>query len=286
MNVARVGRGDVEIHYIEKGNGTPVVFVHGGLQDYRQWLPQIDKFAEQYRVVTYSRRYNYPNTNRPIARHHSALIDAHDLIDLIDLIHVLGFPSVHLIGHSYGAYGALLAALDRPELVRCLVLAEPPVHRWLLDDPKHAHLFDQLMTSLRDPVAEAFERENSKLALQHMAKYFIGPQVDFDLLPSPAQSMFNDNLAELEALMMSSDAFPDIPRVRMQTLTTPILLLTGDRTLPIHRGVNDHLERLIRVGRRVTFQGAGHNMWIERKAECEQLTLEFLEESDTAQLPS
>jgi pimeloyl-ACP methyl ester carboxylesterase len=111
-----------------------------------------------------------------------------------------------------------------------------------------------------------------------MARYFIGPQVDFDLLAPQAQSMFRDNIGELEALMTSSDAFPEIKRDRMQQLEIPLLLLTGDRTLPIHRAVNEHLERLIRVGRRVTFQGAGHNLWVERASECEQLTLAFLEE--------
>jgi pimeloyl-ACP methyl ester carboxylesterase len=278
MNVAKLHGGDVQLHYLEKGNGSPVVFVHGGLQDYRQWLPQIGRFAEQYRVVTYSRRYNYPNVNQLITRDHSALVDSYDLVDLI---HLLGLPSVHLIGHSYGAYAALFAALDHPDLVRSLVLAEPPVHRWLLDDPQHAHLFHELMTSLRDPVAQALKRGNSKLALQHMAKYFIGPQIDFELLPSLVQSMFKDNLGELEALMTSSDAFPDIQRDRMRQLATPLLLLTGDRTLPIHRAVNDHLERLIRVGRRVTFQGASHNMWLERTADCEELTLAFLKECDS-----
>jgi len=173
-----------------------------------------------------------------------------------------------------------LAALEHPELVRSLVLAEPPVHRWLLDDPEHAHFFHDLMASLRDPVVEAFERGDSNLALQHMTKYFIGPHVDFDLLPPQAQAMFTDNIDELEALMTSSDAFPDIPRDHMRQLAIPLLLLTGDRTLPIHRAVNDHLERLIRIGRRVTFQGASHNMWIERSAECEELALGFLKQSD------
>src|ERR1043166_2678976 len=162
MNVAKVAHGDVELHYLEKGSGIPVVFVHGGLQDYRQWLPQLDRFARHYHVVTYSRRYNYPNTNRPITRDHSALADSHDLLDLI---RVLGFSNVHLIGHSYGAYAALFAALDRPALERSLVLAEPPVHRWLMNDPENAHLFHELITSLRDPVARAFERQDSNLAL-------------------------------------------------------------------------------------------------------------------------
>ena len=28
----------VQLHYLERGNGDPLIFVHGGLGDYREWL--------------------------------------------------------------------------------------------------------------------------------------------------------------------------------------------------------------------------------------------------------
>jgi pimeloyl-ACP methyl ester carboxylesterase len=265
--------GNVELHYIEKGSGPPVVFVHGGLQDYRQWLPQLERFAKDYRVILYSRRYNYPNVNLPIIADHSARVDAHDLAGLLG---DLGIHDAHLIGHSYGALGALFTALEYPDLVRSLVLAEPPVHRWLLDVPEHKHLFDEMMTFVRDPVAEAFKHGDSKLALQIMVEYFIGPKTEFEWLSAGVRSMFNDNVAEWEALMTSPDAFPEIPRERVRNLLTPLLLFTGDLTLPIHRAVNDEFEKLIPPGRRVTFKRCGHNLWAERRAECDELTLAFI----------
>jgi pimeloyl-ACP methyl ester carboxylesterase len=265
--------GNVELHYTDQGGGPPVVFVHGGLQDYRQWVPQLARFAQEYRVILYSRRYNYPNINRPIASDHSALVDAHDLAGLL---RALNIDNAHLIGHSYGALGALLTAIEYPQLVRSLVLAEPPVHRWLLDVAAHKHLFDEMMTTVRDPAAAAFRHGDSKSSLQIMAKYFIGPDSDFDRLPRAVQTMFNDNIAEWEALMISPDAFPNVPRDRVRTLSAPLLLLTGDRTLPIHRAVNDEFEKLLPGGRRVTFKDCGHNMWTERRTECEDLTLQFL----------
>ena len=53
----------VELHYIEKGKGVPVIFIHGTLGDYSVWQPQLRFFAGSYRALAYSRRYNYPNTN-------------------------------------------------------------------------------------------------------------------------------------------------------------------------------------------------------------------------------
>ena len=54
-------RDDVELHYIERGKGVAVIFVHGSLGDYSTWDAQLGPFAETYRAIAYSRRYNYPN---------------------------------------------------------------------------------------------------------------------------------------------------------------------------------------------------------------------------------
>jgi len=56
----------VERHYVERGSGIPVVFIHGSLGDGGYWNPQVEAFAAAgYRAISYSRRYNPPNTNQP-----------------------------------------------------------------------------------------------------------------------------------------------------------------------------------------------------------------------------
>ena len=41
----------VELHYLEKGSGIPVVLIHGGLGDYREWNSQIGRIGSHYRVI-------------------------------------------------------------------------------------------------------------------------------------------------------------------------------------------------------------------------------------------
>ena len=118
----------VELHYIEKGSGAPVIFVHGGLEDYRAWADQVEAFSKRYHAVAYSRRYNFPNARTALADDYSASADAQDLAALIKQ---LGLAPAHVVGYSYGAYAALFLALGHPELVRSLVLSEPPVLRLL-----------------------------------------------------------------------------------------------------------------------------------------------------------
>src|SRR2546430_1114455 len=49
-----------------------------------------------------------------------------DIQDLASLIDKLDLGPVHLVGHSWGAFVCLWLSIRRPELVRSLVLAEPP----------------------------------------------------------------------------------------------------------------------------------------------------------------
>ena len=57
-----VATNGVELHYVEKGAGTPIILVHGnGATDARTWEAQVIPFATRWRVVAYSRRYHYPN---------------------------------------------------------------------------------------------------------------------------------------------------------------------------------------------------------------------------------
>lgn len=73
----------VELHYIEQGQGEPLILLHGGQGDYRSWEPQMKRLSPQYRVISYSRRYNYPNDNPLTAKNHSAYVEAADLAGFI-----------------------------------------------------------------------------------------------------------------------------------------------------------------------------------------------------------
>jgi len=124
MKTKEVRVNDLTLHYIELGQGTPVLLVHGTLEDYRTWDGQLEALSKGYRLISYSRRYHYPNEWPKDSTDFSVTIHARDLAAFIK---ALNLPPVHLIGHSYGAYIAFLVARDHPEVIRSLTLGEPPV---------------------------------------------------------------------------------------------------------------------------------------------------------------
>lgn len=153
----------MELHYIEHGQGEPLILLHGGQGDYRSWGPQMKAFSQRYRAISYSRRYHYPNDNPLTSQNHSAYVEADDLTAFI---RKLKLGRVHLIGTSYGAFTALALAVKHPEMVRSLVLAEPPIHQWVRNTPNGAALYVEFMTAIHEPVGRAFKAGEDEGAMR------------------------------------------------------------------------------------------------------------------------
>jgi non-heme chloroperoxidase len=261
----------IELQYLERGSGVPVVFVHGGLDDYRSWKDQVPPFSRHYRVIAYSRRYNYPNTNPAKIADYSPNVDADDLAALIT---TLKLGRVHVVGASYGGYTALILAINHPEMVRSLVLAEAPVLRLAQSAPDGAALYEEFMTSLWRPVGVALGAREDEKALKLTIEYFLGKGA-FDQLPKELIEGWRANLGEWRELTRSSDAFPDLSRRDLQNIKTPVLMLSGEHTLGIDRFVDGELLPLLRA-EHVVIPNATHDMWNEQPDTCGKTTLAFL----------
>ena len=56
---------DLKLHYIEKGEGYPLIFLHGGITIAEEnWENQIDFFSESFRVIATDSR-GHGKTNNP-----------------------------------------------------------------------------------------------------------------------------------------------------------------------------------------------------------------------------
>jgi pimeloyl-ACP methyl ester carboxylesterase len=109
--------GDVNTWYDEHGDGDPLVLMHGGLVDSRFLEPNLGPLAERFRVYTPDRRGHgrTADVDGPITYQ----LMADDTIAFLE--QVVGGPA-DLVGHSDGAIVAMLVAMQRPELVRRLVM--------------------------------------------------------------------------------------------------------------------------------------------------------------------
>jgi non-heme chloroperoxidase len=275
--VARVN--GVELHYIEKGSGAPVIFVHGGLEDYRAWADQVEAFSKRFHAVAYSRRYNFPNPRTALADDYSAITDAEDLAALIGK---LGLAPAHVVGYSYGAYAALFLAQRHPELVRSLVLSEPPVLRLLPQIAGGEPLLVDFMGKVWQPAAEGF-RVSEEAGVRAAVNGFgdIGysgtdQKMTFESLPAEVRGFLVENAPEWKALTASKDAFPSLPVADIKRIKTPTLLMGGAQSLALAHAIDGLLVRTLPNARRVVIAKATHDMWSEHPKECRDAAIGFL----------
>ena len=109
--------------HVEAGTRLPaLLLIHGSMSDYRSWLNQMDAFGARHRTLAVSLRHCYPERWDGVGNDFNVEQHADDLAALIEELDV---GAVHVVGHSRGGAVALQLALQRPELVRTLVLADP-----------------------------------------------------------------------------------------------------------------------------------------------------------------
>jgi pimeloyl-ACP methyl ester carboxylesterase len=109
---------DIDLHYEISGQGEPLLFIHGLGSSARDWEYQVSFFSEQYRVITFDLR-GHGQSQKPAGPYSMSLF-ADDTAELIEL---LGVAPVHVVGISLGGMIAFQLAVDHPDLIKSLVIA-------------------------------------------------------------------------------------------------------------------------------------------------------------------
>ena len=108
---------DIQLHYVEKGSGPPLLLLHGNGENSDYFCRQIDYFQETFHVYAPDTRGHgkSPRGTAPFTLEQFAL-------DLKDFMDEKGIGKADILGFSDGANIALLFALKNPGRVRRLIL--------------------------------------------------------------------------------------------------------------------------------------------------------------------
>jgi 3-oxoadipate enol-lactonase len=101
------------------GSGPPLILIHALGLDHRQWRRQIESFAPRFEVVAYDVR-GHGLSDKPAGPY--TLEQMAD--DLHGLLAAWGVRRAYVVGLSLGGMIAQTFALDYPELVESLILAD------------------------------------------------------------------------------------------------------------------------------------------------------------------
>ena len=253
-----------------RGRGPDVVLVHGALGDYRQWEDIAATLSRAYRVVAVSRRHHWPNPMPPPGAPYAFETHAADVIALLESI---GGPA-HLVGHSYGAGVTLLAALERPELVRSLTLIELPFGSLV---PASAPELRGELAS-RDALVERIQAYVRAGAAEQAGEALIdwvqGGDGGFRRLPAAVREGLRANALTIGPTFGSPWIQPTPEQ--LTPLRPPVLVLRGERTRPWYRLIAAAAAACLPGARIAIVPDAGHMAIVENPAATAALIEQFV----------
>lgn len=269
LPVKEISVNGTNLSYIEQGAGEPVVFIHGAVSDCRVWLEQFTAFAEDYRVISYSRRFHQPNNRE---ENDSNYTRATHTADLVGFLQALNIEKANLIGHSYGASIALSAALDHPELVGSLILGEPSPFPDLFQKEELSFLSEQKAGF--EAAMKLAQNGNEEAAVRHFLKVIVG----IDALPLLPEERRSAVLANADTLLPMLRTYYDsaIDREQLNNLNIPTLLVTGELSPRIARLSNETINRNLPNSKIAILKCASHGLQIENSEGFNQLVSDFL----------
>lgn len=108
----------MKLFYRRFGTGTPLAVLHGlfGMSDF--WIPIAKALSKDFQVIIPDLR------NHGRSPHHPEMSCAAMENDILALIDELNFSKIRLLGHSMGGKLAMSFALNHPERVESLIVAD------------------------------------------------------------------------------------------------------------------------------------------------------------------
>jgi len=270
--IKRISANGTELAYVELGKGDPIIFVHGGLQDYRMWSEHLPKFADRYRAIAYSRRNHFPSDVSPDGMPDGAA-DAHGE-DLAAFVRALGLSKVRIVAHSAGAHAALFFAAMHPDMIVSLALNEPPATGLLTGVPNTADMLKQ-WGSNQAPAREAFKAGDTKAGIPLFVNAVGGPGA-YELRSDADKKMNLDNVASSQADATTKRPRPVFTCEMAKAITAPTLLSNGERSPKFFYLIMDQLESCLPNRERIVVAGSSHTVPAENPDAYNQAVLTFL----------
>ena len=227
-----------------------LLIAHGLYGSGRNWGVIAKRLSDTYHVIC------------PDMRNHgsSPWFETHNYFDMAtDLAELLDGPT-RVVGHSMGGKAAMVLALQHPELVEKLVVADIAPVGYSHDQSQHIDAMRAVDLSRVEKRSEAGEN------LDPMVRDFLLQSLDVK------EKKWKLNLDVLEAEMPNVIGFPQV----QGTFEGPTLFLSGaesDYVLPEHR---TGIKALFPAARFAKLNGAGHWLHAQKPREFEAALRTFL----------
>ncbi len=257
---------NAKIYYETAGKGIPLVMIHAGVADSRQWNNEFTDFAQSYQVIRYDMR-GY-GKSEPVDGEFSHLSD---LVSLLDALEIRG-PLV-MMGCSMGGGLAMDFALTYPSRAKALIMVDAGPSGLELDVATPSKFAD---------AEQAFEAGNLDLVAE------IETQIWFDGMdrtPDQVNQAMRKLLCEMDRIVLSHEVkqlgkrLPNTQAAafgRLADLDIPVLVIVGAHDTPYMLAAADYMTEKIQSARKVIIEDAAHLPNMDQPQEFQRIVKDFL----------
>jgi len=262
---------DTSIYYEIKGQGTPIILMHGFACDTRNWDNQFELFSKDYKVIRFDFRgfgkSKLPDTTKPYSH-------TEDLIALMDYLKI---DKAIILGHSLGGKTAFQITYDYPGRVLALILPEGgPWHKEIWTEPL-THDFINMFVDVNKIAKEEGIEKGKEAYLNMMIN-------DAALNNSLSKEMTSKMVMDYSGWHWqhkdSEIQTPSISRHDFSKIAVPTLLMQGELSIDFYAyamGVN---HQYIPNSKLVTISNSSHMLNLENPEQFNNEVLTFLKENN------
>lgn len=279
------------LHYVSRGEGKPLLFLHGFPQFWFLWRHQLADLGQDHAVYAADMR-GYNLSCKP--EDPEAYRMRHLLGDVRGLVEELGIAPLTLVGHDWGGIVSWAFALKYPELLERLVIIDaPPPFTWnrdLRQSPKQRDAVNYMIElSKPSPQPEEMLAANDFSALDDIMRRIGGKGAE---LSDSERAAYHQAWGEPGALrgglnyyraarMGEQVASGGVPeeyerKITSQTVEIPTLVIWGKNDAALLPTLTRGLEQWIPDLRVELVDGAGHWVPYERPDAVNPLIREFV----------
>jgi len=267
----------MEAFFREAGTGPGVVCLHSNASTSGQWRNLMDLLAPRFRVFAPDSYDSGKSPHWPSDR----IITLRDEVTLIEPVLRRAGAPLALVGHSYGAAVALVAALANPGRVRAMALYEPTLFA-LLDAEKPA---PNEAEGIRNAVAEAgvaLDAGNRDAAAERFIDYWTGTG-SWRQTPALRKAPIAASVTNVRRWGHALFTEPT-PLKAFRSLDVPVLYMVGKRSTPAAHGVTRLLVNTLPRLELVEFENLGHMGPVTHPDLVNEAIWQFLERTQHTRL--
>lgn len=263
---------DREMHYLDQGEGFPLLLGHGFLWDCRVWDKQLRFLSEHFRCIVPDLWSH--GRSQPVGEGNLGVEQLAE--DHHQLMQQLGIERYSILGMSTGGLWGAKLAISYPEEVASLVLITTYLGSESSDNEEDyldllnvVEQLDTVPTRVVDSIVEILFSPETQLANPALAETF-----RFDLMfLSPEQV---GGIMALGKQVFKRQSMLD----QLSNIRCPTLILAGEHDIPRPLRESEEMHQLMPHSQLVVIRNAGHMVTLEQPDQVNPVLVNFLAATD------